>query len=127
MKAFQLVEHGAPGRFELRDVPDPKPAPDEVVVEVRACGLNHLDLWLEEADLPIKVDLPRTPGGEVAGVVNQQDDGSRPAKPCSRRKMATGFGTWNPPCKQTSSSNTAQNNHQCDTRVVGLINRLSLK
>ena len=71
MKAFQLVEHGAPGRFELRDVPDPEPAPGEVVVDVRACGLNHLDLWLEEAGLPIKVALPRTPGGEVAGVISQ--------------------------------------------------------
>lgn len=71
MKAFQLVEHGAPGRFELRDVPDPKPAPGEVVVDVRACGLNHLDLWLEEAGLPIKVGLPRTPGGEVAGVISE--------------------------------------------------------
>src|SRR6185503_3668595 len=75
MKAFQLVEHGAPGRFELRDVPDPKPSPGEVVVDVRACGLNHLDLWLEEAGLPIKVDLPRTPGGEVAGIISQLGDG----------------------------------------------------
>ncbi len=69
MKAFQLVEHGAPGKFELRDVPDPKPLNGEVVVDVRACGLNHLDLWLEEAGLPIKVNLPRTPGGEVAGII----------------------------------------------------------
>src|SRR5436853_4706958 len=70
MKAFQLIAHGAPGKFELRDVPEPKPQPGEVVVDVRACGLNHLDLWLEEAGLPIKVDLPRTPGGEVAGVIS---------------------------------------------------------
>lgn len=35
-----------------------------------ACGLNHLDLWLEEAGLPIPLTLPRTPGGEVAGVVD---------------------------------------------------------
>ena len=59
----------------MRDVPDPKPAPGEMVVDVRACGLNHLDLWLEEAGLPIKVDLPRTPGGEVAGVVSQRGEG----------------------------------------------------
>jgi len=69
MKAFQLVAHGTPGKFELRDVPEPEPQPGEVVVEVRACGLNHLDLWLEEAGLPIRVELPRTPGGEVAGVI----------------------------------------------------------
>lgn len=71
MKAFQLIAHGTPGKFELRDVPDPKPQPGEVVVDVRACGLNHLDLWLEEAGLPIKPTLPRTPGGEVAGVISK--------------------------------------------------------
>src|SRR4051812_22635343 len=69
MKAFQLVAHGAPGKFELRDVADPKPQPNQVIVDVRACGLNHLDLWLEEAGLPVKVDLPRTPGGEVASII----------------------------------------------------------
>jgi len=84
MKAFQLVEHGTPGRFELRDVPDPKPAPGEVVVDVRACGLNHLDLWLEEAGLPVKVDLPRTPGGEVAGVVSQLGEGVADWQPGDR-------------------------------------------
>src|SRR6185295_4272689 len=67
MKAVQLITHGTPGRFELGELPDPKPAPDEVVVQVQACGLNHLDLWLEEAGLPMPVPLPRTPGGEVAG------------------------------------------------------------
>ena len=69
MKAVQLVAHGAPGKFELRDIPDPQPGTGEAVVEVQSCGLNHLDLWLEEAGLPIPVKLPRTPGGEIAGVI----------------------------------------------------------
>ena len=69
MKALQLVAHGSPGRFELREVPEPPPGPDEVVVQVQSCGLNHLDLWLEEAGLPLPVQLPRTPGGEIAGTV----------------------------------------------------------
>ena len=67
MKAIQLTAHGAPGKFELRDMPDPAPAADEVVVQVQSCGLNHLDLWAEEGGLPIPVQLPRTPGGEIAG------------------------------------------------------------
>jgi NADPH:quinone reductase-like Zn-dependent oxidoreductase len=75
MKAFQLIAHGAPGKFQLRDIPKPSPASGEVVVEVRACGLNHLDLWLEEAGLPIKAELPRTPGGEVAGIVSELGEG----------------------------------------------------
>jgi len=65
--ALQLMAHGAPGRFEVRDVPAPVLAPDDVVVEVVACGLNHLDLWAEEAGLPVPVSLPRTLGGEAAG------------------------------------------------------------
>ncbi len=69
MKVCQLIAHGTPGRFELRDLPDPEPGVGEVVVRVRACGLNRLDLWLEEGALPMPVNLPRTPGGEMAGEV----------------------------------------------------------
>ncbi|HPY31153.1 MAG TPA: zinc-binding dehydrogenase [Verrucomicrobiota bacterium] len=69
MKAFQLLAHGIPGTFALCDLPAPQPGPDEVVVRVRACGLNRLDLWLEEAGLPMPLALPRTPGGEIAGEV----------------------------------------------------------
>lgn len=69
MKALQLVEHGSPGKFELRNLPGPEPGPDEAVVAVEACGLNRLDLWLEEARLPIPLPLPRTPGAEISGHV----------------------------------------------------------
>ena len=67
MKAVQLIAHGVPGRFELRELPDPQPAPSEAVVQVHACGLNRLDLWLEEGGLPMPLQLPRTPGCEIAG------------------------------------------------------------
>lgn len=69
MKALQLIAHGKPGTLRVSEVPRPVPGPDEALVEVRACGLNHIDLWLEEAGLPMPVQLPRIPGGEVAGVV----------------------------------------------------------
>lgn len=73
MKAAQLIAHGAPGTFAWRDVPTPEPGPDEVIVEVRACGLNRLDLWLEEGSLPIPLHLPRTPGCEIAGRIAALD------------------------------------------------------
>ena len=79
MKAIQLIAHGQPGKFELRDVPDPQPKPGEVVVQVQSCGLNHLDLWLEEAGLPVPVQLPRTPGGEIAGKIVEIAPGSNSA------------------------------------------------
>lgn len=67
VKAVQLTATGVPGKFELRDLPEPVLAADEVVVQVQSCGLNHLDLWLEAGGLPMPVPLPRTPGGEIAG------------------------------------------------------------
>jgi len=75
MKAIQLIAHGKPGQFQLRDLPDPQPANGEVVVQVFACGLNHLDLWLEEGGLPIPIQLPRTPGCEISGRIVALGDG----------------------------------------------------
>src|SRR5260370_21756783 len=67
MKAVQLIAHGVPGRFELGQVPDQQPAASEAVVRVQACGLNRLDLWLEEGGLPMPLQFPRPPGCEIAG------------------------------------------------------------
>jgi 2-desacetyl-2-hydroxyethyl bacteriochlorophyllide A dehydrogenase len=69
LKTIQLTSQGTPGKLELREVPDPQPGPGEVVVEVHACGLNHIDLWTEAGGLPMPIELPRIPGGEVAGRV----------------------------------------------------------
>jgi NADPH:quinone reductase-like Zn-dependent oxidoreductase len=84
MRAFQLIQHGRPGEFQLRDVPDPVPGAGEVVVRVHACGLNHLDLWLEEAGLPIPLRLPRTPGCEIAGEVAGVGEGVTTWQPGDR-------------------------------------------
>jgi 2-desacetyl-2-hydroxyethyl bacteriochlorophyllide A dehydrogenase len=75
MKAVQLIAHGKPGQLQLRDLPDLQPAAGDVVVQVFACGLNHLDLWLEEGGLPLPTHLPRTPGCEIAGRILALGDG----------------------------------------------------
>ncbi|MGV3774398.1 MAG: alcohol dehydrogenase catalytic domain-containing protein, partial [Verrucomicrobiales bacterium] len=71
MKAVQLVSHSIPGGFKVSELPDPRPAPNEVVVAVKACGLNRLDLWAEQGELPVKIQLPRILGSEVAGVIKE--------------------------------------------------------
>jgi 2-desacetyl-2-hydroxyethyl bacteriochlorophyllide A dehydrogenase len=75
MKSVQLTAHGTPGRFEVRDLPDPQPATGEAIVQVFACGLNHIDLWLEEGGLPVPIQLPRTPGCEIAGAILTTGEG----------------------------------------------------
>jgi NADPH:quinone reductase-like Zn-dependent oxidoreductase len=84
MKASQLISHGKPGVFELRERPDPQPGPGEVVVCVAGCGLNHLDLWLEAGGLPGQISLPRTPGGEIAGVIHSVGGGVTDWRPGDR-------------------------------------------
>jgi NADPH:quinone reductase-like Zn-dependent oxidoreductase len=75
MKAVQLLARAAPGKFSYGDLPDPIPAEGEVLVRVGACGLNHLDLWLEEGEIPVPVSLPRIPGGEISGEISTVGSG----------------------------------------------------
>ncbi|MCH7910516.1 MAG: alcohol dehydrogenase catalytic domain-containing protein [Candidatus Hydrogenedentes bacterium] len=67
MRAARLIEPGKP--LEIHDVPVPVPAPDELLVEVRACGICGTDLHLAVVgDMPVE-RTPITLGHEAAGVV----------------------------------------------------------
>ncbi|HXI26908.1 MAG TPA: zinc-binding dehydrogenase [Vicinamibacterales bacterium] len=69
MKAIRFHEHGGPEVLRLEDAPDPELAPGEVLVRVRACALNHLDIW-ERQGLPrVQIPLPHISGSDVAGDV----------------------------------------------------------
>jgi len=69
MKAVVINRHGGPEVLERADLPDPAPTPGEVLIRVRACALNHLDLWTR-AGLPgLKVPFPHVLGSDIAGEV----------------------------------------------------------
>jgi NADPH:quinone reductase-like Zn-dependent oxidoreductase len=63
MKAITLTEHGDAGVLSLQDVPDPQVGPDQILIDVRAAGVNPVDLGLVPAQRPV------VPGCELAGVV----------------------------------------------------------
>lgn len=67
MKAVRLHDFGGPEVLRYEDVPDPKPRKDQVLVRVRACSLNHLDIWVRKG-LP-GVKLPHILGSDVAGEI----------------------------------------------------------
>jgi NADPH:quinone reductase-like Zn-dependent oxidoreductase len=67
VKAVRIHEEGGPEVLRYEDVPDPEPGPGEVLVELRASGLNHLDVWIRKG-LP-SVPKPRILGADGAGVV----------------------------------------------------------
>ncbi|CAN5281865.1 zinc-binding dehydrogenase [soil metagenome] len=67
MKAVRIHEDGGPEVLRYEDVADPEPAAGEVLVELRAAGLNHLDVWIRKG-MP-SVPKPRILGADGAGVV----------------------------------------------------------
>jgi NADPH:quinone reductase-like Zn-dependent oxidoreductase len=67
MKAVRLHEFGGPEVLRYEDVPDPQLRKDQVLVRVRACALNHLDLWVRKGLPGIK--LPHILGSDVAGEI----------------------------------------------------------
>ncbi|MGE0361703.1 MAG: zinc-binding dehydrogenase [Vicinamibacterales bacterium] len=69
MKAARFHVHGGPEVLALESVPDPVAAPGQVLVRVRACALNHLDLWHRRGLQRVVVPLPHISGADVAGEV----------------------------------------------------------
>ena len=67
MKAVRIHEFGGPEQLRYEEVPDPELRKDQVLVRVRACALNHLDLWVRKG-LP-GVKLPHILGSDIAGEV----------------------------------------------------------
>jgi NADPH:quinone reductase-like Zn-dependent oxidoreductase len=69
MKALAFNEFGGPDKLRLQDVLDPKPGPNEVIVRVHACALNHLDLFVREGIPALKTPLPFWTGCDIAGEI----------------------------------------------------------
>jgi NADPH:quinone reductase-like Zn-dependent oxidoreductase len=67
MKAVRFHQFGGPEVLQYEDVPDPQPRKDQVLVRVKACALNHLDLFIRKG-LP-GVKLPHINGSDIAGEV----------------------------------------------------------
>ena len=85
MKGFRVSGHGGPEALEWGDWPDPAAGPGEVRVRVRACALNHLDLWLRNGVPGHRFPLPLIPGSEIAGDVESLGPGVddlAPGEPC---------------------------------------------
>ncbi|HEX2346271.1 MAG TPA: zinc-binding dehydrogenase [Gaiellaceae bacterium] len=73
MKAVRIHEDGGPEVLRYEDVPDPEPGPGEVLVALRAAGLNHLDVWVRKG-LP-SAPKPRILGADGAGIVAALGEG----------------------------------------------------
>ena len=69
MKAVRFHQHGGPEVLCYEDAPDPELAPGEVLVRVRACALNHLDVWARGGLPNVRIPMPHITGSDAAGEV----------------------------------------------------------
>jgi NADPH2:quinone reductase len=75
VRRVTCLEFGDLADLVVEDVPSPDPGPGQVVVDVRAAGVNFVDALFVQGRYQIKPPTPFTPGGEVAGVISAVGDG----------------------------------------------------
>lgn len=76
MKAVRFHQHGDPEVLRYEDVPEPMLRAGEALVRVRACALNHLDLWARQGLRRVEIPLPHISGSDIAGEVVATADGA---------------------------------------------------
>jgi NADPH2:quinone reductase len=84
MKAIRVHQFGGPEVLKLEDVPDPKPGPKQVVVRVKAAGVNPVDTYIRAGTYARKPPLPYTPGLDAAGIVEAVGEGVTRVAPGDR-------------------------------------------
>ena len=92
MKALLCTHYGPPEEMELRDLPSPAPGKNQVLIDVKACGVNFPDVLMLADKYQFKPALPFPPGGEVAGTVKALGEGVTNLKVGDRVAVSIGNG-----------------------------------
>ena len=69
MKAVVLHEHGGPEVLIEEEISRPTPGPGEVLVQIKAVALNHLDIWVRKGGPAFRLNYPHRLGSEISGVI----------------------------------------------------------
>jgi NADPH2:quinone reductase len=75
MKAVLCKQHGLPDTLVVEEIPSPKAGAKQVVITVKACGVNFPDTLIIQNKYQFKPELPFSPGGEVAGIIKEVGEG----------------------------------------------------
>src|ERR1700690_2249783 len=84
MKAIRVNEFGGPEVLKLEDIEETKPAPGQILVKIKAAGVNPVETYIRSGGYARKPNLPYTPGGDGAGVVEAVGEGVSQFKPGNR-------------------------------------------
>jgi NADPH:quinone reductase-like Zn-dependent oxidoreductase len=91
MKAVRFHQHGGPEVLKYEDAPDPKIQANEVLVKVKACALNHLDIWLRGGVRRWQLAMPHIVGSDIAGEVAEVGSVVTRVKPGDRVLLSPGI------------------------------------
>jgi NADPH:quinone reductase len=94
MKAVLAKTFGPPEQLAIEDVPPRRAGPGEVVIRVKACGVNFFDGLIVQGKYQTRPALPFSPGAEVAGVISEVGEGVTALKKGTRVLAYTGHGGY---------------------------------
>jgi len=115
LKAIVMHERGGPEVLRYEDFPAPQPGPGEVLIRVRACALNHLDVFTRRGEQGRRVPLPHILGIESAGEVVALGEDVNDLGVGDR--VVSGPGIW---CRRCEFCRTGQENMCVERRIVGV-------
>lgn len=92
MKAMLCKHYGPPEDLTFEEIPNPKAGKGQIVVSVKACGVNFPDALMIQDKYQARPALPFAPGGEVAGIVKEVGEGVTNVKPGDRVCVSVGSG-----------------------------------
>ena len=91
MKAVVFHEHGGPEVLSYEDAADPLPGPTDVLIEVKAASVNHIDIFLRRGLPGIKIPLPKIAGSDAAGIIRETGRDVTGLKPGQRVTINPGI------------------------------------
>jgi len=114
MKCVRIHEHGGLEKLLIEEIPPPKISSSEVLVQVKATSLNHLDLWVRKGLPGVRFPLPIIPGIDAAGIVAEVGDAVTHVVPGDRVAIAQGIS-----CGHCVWCLNGQDNLCKDYRLIG--------
>src|SRR5437763_3262179 len=90
MKAARIHQHGGPDVLVYEDAPEPRIRADQVLIRIRACALNHLDLFVRAGIAGMKFSMPHILGSDIAGEVVEAGELCERIKPGMRVRRPPG-------------------------------------
>ncbi len=91
MKCVRIHEHGGVEKLVFEEIPTPAMGPNDVLVQVKATSINHLDIWVRQGLPSVKFPLPLIPGVDASGVVAELGEGVRHVRIGDRVVVAQGI------------------------------------